>query len=141
MRQWLIGTLRERAISGSLGARVLGAPAQAAAPRPPFAGLLVRDGAFRVGFGEPGTYPLAATRITTVDSAGRRITVTRAALLGVAAIGVRKRLPVSLILQRDDGATHTVHVSGARRSAALEWAVRFNAWRDAQAEPIQIEEE
>ncbi|MCC9307669.1 hypothetical protein LN042_11240 [Kitasatospora sp. RB6PN24] len=80
--------------------------------------------------------PAAEVTVQTVDNTGRRVTATRAVMMGPLALAAKKRSgTVSVILTRaSDGDTLVHEVRAKLAEAVLTWAVAFNAWRDAVAD-------
>lgn len=121
---------------GSLGARLTGTQRadNGGAPLPRLAGLVVSNGAFWSGFGDPVNtcFPLAETSVAVVDGGGRHVTVTRAAMLGPLALAAKRRDPVTLVFTRSDGRSFTIRTND--HDAALVWAAQFTAWQSAQRE-------
>ncbi|MDH6141171.1 hypothetical protein P3T35_003184 [Kitasatospora sp. GP30] len=77
--------------------------------------------------------PAAEVTVQTVDNTGRRVTATRAVLMGPLALAAKKQSgKVSVILTRaSDGDTLVHEVKAKLAPDVLTWAVAFNAWREA----------
>lgn len=111
-------------------------PSSVPPPRPPLSVpvFLDKEGNLyaHVGLGKWVT-PAAGASVQALDNTGKRVTLTRAALLGVFALAAKKRTgDLTLILAGVDGSTHTVKVKPKKAQEAQEWAARFNAWSAAQ---------
>jgi hypothetical protein len=79
--------------------------------------------------------PAAEVTVQTVDNTGRRVTATRAVLMGPLALAAKKRSgTVSVVFTRASDGDTLVHEVKARLVAeVLTWAVAFNAWQQATA--------
>lgn len=84
------------------------------------------------GFGKWKTRA-SSTTVHTIDNTGKRVTVTRAVTLGIFAFAAKKKTgDLTMVIARADGDSRTVKVKAKNAQTAIEWAVRFNAWADAQ---------
>jgi hypothetical protein len=76
--------------------------------------------------------PALGATVQAVDNTGQRVTLTRAATLGVFALAAKKRSgTIDVVIATPSGETHIHKVHHSVAEATLTWAVAFNAWRDA----------
>jgi len=105
-------------------------------PKPPRnSGLIIdADGnlaAFQ-GYKKWWRTPASTALVQALDQTGSRVTVTRAAMIGVFALGAKKKTgQVAVVIATPDGATHQHNVPAKLADDTLAWAAAFNAWCEA----------
>ncbi|GAA2245090.1 MULTISPECIES: hypothetical protein [Kitasatospora] len=76
--------------------------------------------------------PVAGASVQTLDNTGKRITITRLALIGPFALAARKKTgELTVVLVGADGDTATVKVKPGKAQDVAAWAIAFNAWSEA----------
>lgn len=106
-------------------------------PQPPLGGLIsidrkkvelcVNTGGFSLW-----RTPLFGSSILTIDNTGKRVTVTRLAVLGLFALGAKKKSgDVTVIVVGKNGDSTSIKVKAGKAQAVITWAVQFNAWMEA----------
>lgn len=108
-------------------------------PRPPRAPWGPRvsiegDALHAQGGGAALTARLDSVRLDLLDQTGSRLTLTRAAVIGLFALGAKKKTGhISIVVTDLDSGRCVVlkYRPGAVAKAMVEWATRFAAWQAA----------
>ena len=75
---------------------------------------------------------MSEVTVQTLDHMGQRVSLTRAATIGVLALGAKKRTgTVVVVFSTPDGRTLQHRVKAAFGERTLSWAVAFTAWQNA----------
>jgi hypothetical protein len=103
-----------------------------AAPKPPGGTGISLDSKGNIQAGAWKSRAAGAS-VQTVDGTGKRVTMTRLALVGPFAFAAKKKNgQVSVVLCGADGSSATVKVGAKKAQDVMAWAIAFNAWSTAQ---------
>jgi hypothetical protein len=103
------------------------------APRPPRGTGISLDSEGNLCVGRWRTSAARAI-VQTVDGTGKRVTLTRMALVGPFAFAAKKKSgTVSVVVCGADGSSTVVKVAAKKAQDVMTWAIAFNAWAGSQS--------